>query len=128
MRYHAMGHSQGKTYDWRQALARMTDAPETSWRSSCPPQQAFSVPGFHNNKMDNRKQNFHGDSARASRRHFMVSNHCRVVRSIQSQVYCGRMHSVETDSLILSTNRNVSPRSQVSITRSTTEERDLDSL
>jgi hypothetical protein len=60
LRYRAMGHSQGKPYVcWRQALARMmTDVPETTWRSSCQPQQACSVPGFHNNKMNNRRQNF----------------------------------------------------------------------
>jgi hypothetical protein len=57
-----MGHSQGKPYVWRRALARMmTDVPETTWRSSCQPQQARSVPGFHNNictnKMNNRRHN-----------------------------------------------------------------------
>jgi hypothetical protein len=47
----------------------------------------------------------HKNSIKISLQH--VSDHCRVVRSIQSQVYRGRMHSVETGSLILSTNRNV---------------------
>jgi hypothetical protein len=57
MRYRAMGHSQGKPYVRRRALARIIDTLETSRRSSCPPQQACSVPGFHNNKMDNTRQN-----------------------------------------------------------------------
>jgi hypothetical protein len=73
-----MGHSQGKPYDWRRALARMTDAPETSWRSSCPPQEAVSAPGFHKNKMANRRQNipqrFRSCIAQAFSVH--VSDHC----------------------------------------------------
>jgi hypothetical protein len=89
-----MGHSQGKPYVWRRALVRMTDAPETTWRSSCQPQQACSIPGFHNNKMDNRRQNSIKFPLQSFSGH--VSDHCRVVRSIQSQVNCGLMHSVDT--------------------------------
>jgi hypothetical protein len=69
-----MGHSQGKPYVWRRALARMmTDAPETTWRSSCQLQQAYSVPGFHNCQQQNgqQKTKLRKDSARASRRHFL---------------------------------------------------------
>jgi hypothetical protein len=56
---------------------------KTSW-SSCPPQEAFVVPGFHNNKMDNRRQN----SIEILLVHIasIFSDHCRLVRSNQSQV------------------------------------------